>query len=200
MVEREGAGPESGSVASHPARPIHRLGIGSARQALQNLLPGDPLGLRSICARRVRQEALLLDEGRLFLRAVARAAHGVHRYRGRPALPIWLEAQVDAAVEDLLREDRIALGDEGSPPCSDFDPACARLLGRLPIAPGRARSIGLAFHCLPRPEREAFRALVVDGQTLKGFASQGGLEPAEALDLVESALRGLSQRDSEAAS
>ena len=86
----------------------------SPREILVRIVQGDPLGVRSIVASRLRARALLLDAEGVHLRALARCARYAVRYTGRPALTDWLAEQVDGSIGDLLVAETLATLSRGN--------------------------------------------------------------------------------------
>ena len=213
--EREGWGSESGSTeqrveqgARHPrelpdpetasARPSHRphwrrlLSGSSPREVLARLVTGDPLGVRALVARRLREHCYLLDADRVYLRAIARCARFSARYRGQPALEQWLTERVDEALGDLLREDLEAArrgawaagsktgpGRQSGPGSKSGTGApggahedFARPLG---LDPARMRLACVAFNHTNLPARRAFFDLVIEGRSLDALARSSGV-------------------------
>jgi DNA-directed RNA polymerase specialized sigma24 family protein len=162
------------------------LAGGSPREVLARIVRDDPLHMRERVAARLRAEAWLLDADRVQLRALARVARAAPAYRGRPALPEWLDAHVGRAIAELVQRD----GDGGALDAGDVDllrafEQLARPLGLDPRALGRACA---AFNRLPAPERGAFFALVIEGRELDELASGAG---ASATELARRARRAL---------
>ncbi len=149
------------------------LAGGSPREILARILPGDPLALRAIVARRLREAALLLDADRVHLRALARCARYAARYEGRPAIESWLEAQLAAAIEELSREELPPAGPGRTSAIGDL----ARPLGLSPDAMHRACR---AFNQQPAEDRQAFFALVIEQFTLDDIAHRAGISAGEA--------------------
>lgn len=157
--------------ATEARRPHWRrlLAGSSPREVLARLVNGDPLEVRALVARRLREQAYLMDGDRVFLRAIARCARFSGRYRGRPALPAWLAERVDEAIGDLLQEDLAAAqrsGREGPAVCG----AHADLARPLGLEPARMRLACLAFNHANPEVRRAFFDLVIEGRSIDALA------------------------------
>jgi len=63
----------------YPGREI--LSGRSPRGILGKILKDDALEVRGMCVRLIRAQAVLLDDGRLFLRTAARMAHRAPHYK-----------------------------------------------------------------------------------------------------------------------
>src|SRR5947208_4798755 len=105
---RDGKEPPSGgedgfAAADFPARELLRGA--SANEVLSKLHRGDPLELMARCGERVRNQALLLQVDRLYLRTIARMAFAAHDYRGVPPLDAWIADVMRLAQRELLSED-----------------------------------------------------------------------------------------------
>jgi len=190
----------SGRVVRRPH--WRRLLSGSSpREVLARLVNGDPLGVRELVARRLREHGYLLDADRVFLRAIARCARFSARYRGQPALEEWLVERVDEALGDLLNEDLEAVrrraamsgtpdssgpsGPEGGGVAGGAHEDFARPLG---LDPARMRLACVAFNHLDLPARRAFFDLVIEGRSLDALARSSG---TSATDLARRARRAL---------
>jgi len=166
VSSQDSTGP-AGSERRRASRGWRRLLAGSpARIVLARLLDGDPLDLRGRVARGLERGALLLDAERAFLRAAARTARRAERYRGQPALSSWLDACVEEALAELVREEREA----ERPGPADGPEACAALAGPLGIDPRAAGRILSTFNARPLADRRAFFELVLAG---RGFDALG---------------------------
>jgi hypothetical protein len=130
------------------------LAGGSPREILARIVPGDPLGVRVLVGRRLREEALLLDADRAHLRALAHCARYAARYEGRPAIESWLALQIDAAIEELGREELPPASRERASAIEDL----SKPLGLQPVAMHRACR---AFNRQDPSERKAFFALLI---------------------------------------
>jgi hypothetical protein len=149
------------------------LAGGSPREILGRILPGDPLGVRVLVARRLREEALLLDADRVHLRSLALCARYAARYEGRPAIESWLGRQIDEAIEELGREHLLQAAPGRASAIEDL----AKPLGLEPVAMYRAC---LAFNRRELSERQAFFALVIEQRSLDDIAHAAGVSAGEA--------------------
>jgi len=141
------------------------LALGTPAEVLARIVPEDALGLRARLADHLARRALLADVERLLLRAQALCALHAPAWRGVPELEQWLEARVGEAVDALLAEDAGTLP-VPLPPALDaaaFGRACAR------------------FNRLPYECRDAFVALVLEGDAADGCARARGLSLSELL-------------------
>lgn len=164
-------------------RPL--LAGSSPREILARIVPEDPLGVRSIVAARLRQQAYLLDADRVHLRALALCARWAPRYQGQPEIHTWLARLVDQSITELLREEQEELARVEEPCDAGVFHALALPLGLDP------RSIQLgcrAFNRLALDDRAAFFELVLRGRSLDELAREGG---RLAVELARSARRAL---------
>ncbi len=184
------AGEEALPAESEPARPREWrrwLAGASPREILARIVPGDPLGVRAMVARRLRADALLLDADRVHLRALARCAREAPAYRGRPPIEPWLEENITAAIDDLSHEDGEAAALGRASAIADL----ARPLGLDPVAmQGACRE----FSRLPAHDRRAFFALVLEQRPLDEVARRDGISASEAARRARRALVVLASR------
>ncbi len=166
---RTGVSRRARAAAGRPEL-VALLARGTPREILARIVPDDPLGLRERVRNRLRERAFLLDVERVHLRALARCASRAPRYRGRPALDVWLDRRVEEAIEDvrlLCEEPPGEPSDETGRLRPDAIEHFAAALG-LDAAALRE---GLAsFHELPAGEREVFFRLVLEGGSLDEVA------------------------------
>ena len=146
---------------------------GTPREVLSRLVPGDPLGVRGVVAKRLRSGSVLLDADRVHLRVIARIARSAGRYRGRPALEDWVDGHVLQVLGDVIREDHESargpsMIDEEAPD------AFLALAGPLGLDPTSMRKACAAFNVLPLADRAAFLELVVANRTLDDLARELG--------------------------
>ncbi|MEO6708293.1 MAG: hypothetical protein ABI054_12585 [Planctomycetota bacterium] len=163
------------------------LGGMSPREVLARLLQGDPLELRQVVAARLAQRAYLFDADRVHLRALAHCARYAVRYRGTPAIEIWLAEIVDQVLIELLRED-VEAEKRGAPVDSDELAALVDLARPLGLEPAAMRRVCLAHNLLREPERQAFHGLVIAGRGLEQVARDLG---ASGVEVARLARRGL---------
>jgi hypothetical protein len=157
---------------------------------LSRLVDGDPLEIEARCLEELREQAFLLCVSRVHLRSVARIAHAAMRYRGEPALDVWLKERVEHSIKELLEEDR---EEErvGVPPSQPWDPRYAFVSEALGIEPTLARRACVAFNLLPHEVRCAYYAVVVDGKTIHRYVAEGHGPPDRARSHLKLALRTL---------
>ena len=162
------------------------------RALLADMLKDDPFGLRKLARDYVDEEAVLLDEGRLFLRLAARVAHGSLRspIGGSAGIDSWLAELTRRAATSLLVEDKEAL-ETGIPPSETWDPVSPSLLERLPIEPGLARAVAVTFNRLPHRERRIFYSLVIRGTSIDECAAETRMTPQSLRSLVRDVLHRL---------
>jgi len=191
-------GERTGSSAGRGARgqagrPDWRrlLAGASPREVLARIVQGDPLGLRAVVARRLRERALFCDADAVQLRALARCARYAGRYTGRPALAEWLSTHVDAALDDLLEE-----GDRATAAASDGHGAFVDLAAPLGLSPERMRAGCATFNRLAHDDREAFFRLVIEMHSLDECATVEGVSGSEYARRARRALDVLSKPES----
>ena len=143
--------------AGRRARALRELLVAPSPAAvLQRIADGDPLGLGPLAQRRLLERALLLDPGRVHLRALAMCALGAGDFRGQVGLARWLVERVDEAIDGLL---------------STGCPASSRRLSLLlGLEPADARRALAGFHAAPREQRAVFLELFVVGHSLDSVA------------------------------
>lgn len=172
---------DPGSVldeAPEPARPARwraLLAGNSPREILARIVPEDPLGVRTIVAVRLRQQALLLDADRVHLRSLALCARWAPRYQGQPEFRTWLERLVDQAASELLREEQEDFAHECVAPTS----ALATLAQPLGLDARVMQLCCRSFNRLPTEERRAFFELVLRGRSLDELARESGTPAVE---------------------
>lgn len=160
-----------------------RLLCGAPEAVLARLLPGDPLGLRARVAALVEERALLLDLERATLAVQASVALASAGACAASSLQAWLDARVEEALEELLRDGTAGAG-----------------LARLGEALG-LDGAGLAAACarfdrLPEELRRAFVALVLEGERPDAQARAQGVSLGEFARRARAALepfRGLAR-------
>ncbi len=154
--------------------------VGSPREVLARIVPGDPLGVRDAVALALRAECVFLDADRVHLRALALVARGAARYRGRPELATWLAEESARAVAAILREDVEARRDPGG--------AFTQLARPLGLDPDALRRGCAAFNRLPAADRAAFFALAIWNRRLDDLVRETG---ESATEIARRARRGL---------
>jgi hypothetical protein len=111
--------------------------------------------LLGLCARALREQALLVDPARL----CARVARLLRAASGDPA------DVLAAALREIEAQDRAA-EERGEPIRDPFEGDHAFLIYAFGIPPERARAAALAFNALASASRRAFFACVVEGRGL----------------------------------
>lgn len=194
-----------GRVGREGADRVAALLVGSPREVLARIVPGDALGVRAVAAQRLRARALLLDGDRLHLCAMARCAREAPTRRG--ALGAWLGRCVDSAIDALLAEetssDPPGPGDahpsRGTPSSTERAAsappgALAQFAEHLGLDVEAAQRGRRAFHRLPLEDRAAFFALVIEGLPLERVVATTAERvgrPASATEVARRARRGL---------
>ena len=154
-------------------RALRGLLLGSPRRVLARILTGDPLGLRERVAEALERRALSLDPDSLHLAALARVAHAAPSWDGDEPLASWLVRQVDAALDDRLREEASAVR-EGQ--AFGDGPSVLRDLARpLAVDPGQLRAACSALNHCPTVERRAFVRVVLDREDPETAAAAEGV-------------------------
>jgi DNA-directed RNA polymerase specialized sigma24 family protein len=153
---------------------------GTPRQVLAHIVPGDPLGLRGLCAGRLREQARFADVDRVLVRSQARIAREAPRRRSRPGIAEWLRARIDEALLDVLD------GESGEAP--EPDSVLALLSEPLGLSPLEMARGCACFNAMAARTRMAFFAVVIDGLTLERATEQLG---RPALEVARLARRGL---------
>lgn len=153
---------------------------GGPAKVILRLAQGDPLGLRRVVGVRLARRALLLDADWVHLRTMTRIALASRSYEGSPPFAHWLETEVDAAVEEVLDEEREFAESSSSlqnpDGCASHQPAVHRALGDpLGIDPCASRRVCAALNGLPYQERHTFSSLVLRGEDLDQMAAELGI-------------------------
>jgi hypothetical protein len=186
-------GRETLEARSGPAFPgSEYLRRGTPRQVLAEIVEGDPLGMRGRCTERLCTRALLLSLDRLVLRSMARAARAAMTYRGRPQLARWLNAQIDAAIRDLIAEDR-ENERMGLLPGEPADPHYAFVSEALGVDPALARRVCVVHNDLPDLQRRVFWAVIVEGKSLHRCVAEGLGPHGRLREALADALRAVSR-------
>lgn len=147
---------------------------------LRRLMDGDPLRLRSLVAGVIRGGAYFLNADRVQLRALARIAHDVPIH-GPPSDGAWIHDHVEAALADVLVEERRAVAGRQADDVGDEMPCDAlnALAGPLGFDGRDLRVACDAFNRLQPRDRRAFFALVIERRSLDDAAKACQLTPAE---------------------
>ena len=165
----------------------------SPREILARIVPGDPLGVRAVVARRLKDRCLLLDPDRVHLRALALCARdadapqasGASRGRGSRE---WIGRLVDLAVDEVARSELRALRDgrfarevsresAGSVEPRESGPPSwvhADLARPLRLDPNDMRAACARFNQLSQDERATFLELFVEARSLDELAREQG--------------------------
>ena len=148
------------------------LGQRTPKQVLARIVEGDPLEMRGRCKERLCTRALLLSLDRLVLRSMARVARAAVAYRGRPRLARWLNEQIDAAIRDLIAEDR-EKERTGPLPGGPADPHYAFVSEALGVDPALGRRVCVVYNDLPDLQRKVFWAVIVEGKSIHRCVAEG---------------------------
>jgi hypothetical protein len=183
--EPPSSGDDGFSAADFPARDLLRGA--SPNEVLAKLHRGDPLELMARCGERLRNQALLLQVDRLYLRTIARMAFAAHDYRGVPPLDAWIADLMRLAQKELLSEDREAERTELTPD-ADRDPRLAFVSKSLGVEPGLARRAVNAFNRLPLEVRTTFFGVVIASRSPLIYASETGMAMERVRNHVRQAL------------
>lgn len=152
------------------------FGGGGAKEILPRLLDGDRLEIWPRCVERLMSRGLMVDQERLYFRAVARIAYAGVQYRGSPEIGEFLRARIDAAIDDLVREE--AEADATGQPIDPESVAPYRFLTEvLGIEPGLSRSAAVRFNVLDEEVRHTFFALVVEMRKFHRYVAEGNGPP-----------------------
>jgi hypothetical protein len=144
---------EEGRGGSPESFPGCRLLTGAGpREVLRRISSHDPLAMKRRCLHLLHRRALLVSLERLTHRALARTAYAAGRYRGEPSLDDFLDECVDAALDDLLREDFEQERAAGRSP-QVLDRRYTRAARVLGVGVEQGRRASVLFHALPRPAR-----------------------------------------------
>lgn len=155
-------------------------------QVLDRIVDDDPLEIYLVCEERLRVRAILLDEHRLTMRAMARTAYLAPRYRGEPPLPEWLAARVDEAIQQLVDED---LADElrRVPVEEPWDERYSFLAEAIGAKASVARTLCVRFNGLADEVRHAFHNVAIQGKSLHRYVAEGHGPPARVKELLRRA-------------
>lgn len=161
---------------------------------MARVMRGDPLDVGGRAVRRLRERAILMDSGRLCLRAMAHIAHDAPQYRGEPALVAWLQGRIDEAISELMEEDVYEEATE-----QELDGAVHErygfLVDLLGIPPAKARKACIVFNALPPKDRRTFWAICVEGKSVHRYVAEGHGPPKKVEQRIEKVFRALSFLD-----
>jgi hypothetical protein len=148
-------------------------------ETLDRLIESDPFQIESRACTRLRNLGLFLDPERLGLRAVARVAYAALAYRGEPVLDAWLDACIDLAVDDLLRE-QLEEEEERVPLAKSADKEFYSKLARIAGVPGQhGRRVCVVMNAMAVEDRRTFFAIVVEGKSVHRWVAEGYGPPAK---------------------
>ena len=173
-------------ITSSNASRVEPFFTGSPQQLLKQFFTGDPLGIQARCLARITAEAVMICENRLYLRAVARAAHDGPRYTGEPILAHWLDERVGRAIHELLEVDRQLDRRNGE----IVDERHYRLfIDLLQVSPEVSRAMFVAFNDLPFEVRRAYLRFAKEELGAYELSQELGLTKAEFRGYVLRAMR-----------
>ena len=132
-------------ATAEPARGEALLLLGTPREILARIVPGDPLGLRRRVARELCRRVLVADADRVLLRAYALCAYRAAGWRGRPALSRWLDERAHEALREVVAENESGQADPAD--------AFTLLAGPLGLDPATLRLACTRFNDLGPDER-----------------------------------------------
>jgi len=155
----------------------------TAREILARIVADDPLQVRAVVARRLREQAWLVDADRVHLRSLALVAHWAPRYRGEPDFDAWLARLVERALLEVVEED-------AEPGVADAGAAATfgRLAATIGLAAQDLLRAAAAFNRLPIEERRACLELLIFRVPL---AEVSRLQSVPAVEIARRARRGL---------
>lgn len=118
-------------------------------------------GVETLCAAKIRQMCMILDQERLEQQLIARIARGIEVEPKAKITREWLDDRLEEAIGDLRRKDheRLEQGYRGTLPGSD---AGAFLIEGMGLDPEHAHARIVAYNGLPDIVRRAFFAVAVD--------------------------------------
>lgn len=177
---------EASLGAERAAWPSFLRGRSSA-ETLERLSQGDPLRLREISARRLREVWVLLDPDRVYFRALGVCADAAPNEDAPQDLSKWTHMKIDLAIEQLVRADRDA--ENASPGLVSGDVGEFPLLTEcLMMEPGLVRPASVAFNALHTLPRRAFFELIVEGRELGDCIEQGPWDEDGLYQAIQAAL------------
>jgi hypothetical protein len=177
---RDQRGGDAGGDQGSPIPEILRGA--SPGEVLDRLSEGDPLGIWPLVSRDFEHNGWMLDAERTYFRALARTAYDAFFYDGRPELSVWLRAKVDRAIRELRseqsHEESIGTSYADSPDAAWYERICQAMKLELELV----RLACVTLNALPREDRQAFRAIALDGHTPEQLSIRGFGPPAEILE------------------
>ena len=154
------------------ARPQDLLRRGSPEDVYHAISAADPLGMRERCVVRMRRRAVLVDDERLFERALLRAAFAARTWDDSETLVAWLDERADEAIDDLLWQDEEGLR-AGAESLEGWDERYTFLVYMLGIEPRLARRAAVAFNGLDQRIRSAFFTLLIEEKSVDECVALG---------------------------
>jgi hypothetical protein len=161
----------------------------SPREILFRIAEGDPLELGPRIEAVLDEEGLLLDSGRVHLRALAATAYAACADGPPRDIGPWIRDRIAESVSGLLAEDREAerSGDPIPTSVDSFLPMTAA----FGVEHGLARRASVAFHSLAPHQRRLVRRIVHDGAPLTEIARELGCPLAKAKAELREAVESL---------
>jgi hypothetical protein len=156
-----------------PSRPILERLLGmDPSDILPKITEGDPLGVHTLCMRRLRERALILDPTRALERALIEIAFDASMSGPEDVHSDFLQRAVDRALSWLLTFDAEAERESGGKPPRDTTPYHF-VYDAFGATKDDARRATVAFHALPLRTRRAFFVLLVDAYPVEECLALG---------------------------
>jgi hypothetical protein len=151
----------------------------SPRMITDRLTDGDPLEVIVRTKRRLTWHALLMDNTRVSMRAVAYIAYLAARdgYRGSPPLEEFMHKGIDEAITSIIEEDWS--NERKDEPIDPRHDPYASITAAADIDPADARKVTLEFNLLPASLRRPLYAVLIQNQTIKHAAEAYGFGTTE---------------------
>lgn len=184
-LKKEAATPPGPSPESAPGYELPEiLRESDPRVILNRLVDEDPFEISARCARRMREEAVLLPPERLILNTMARIAIGAGSYSGKETLEEWVEVAIEISIDALLEEqrdeERTGVPVKDSPDAA-FYVEFAAIVG-VDVPDGRLACA--LFNGMSDDHREAFHAVIIQGLSPEAWAEENGMRPQQVHDLL----------------
>jgi hypothetical protein len=176
--------------ASHRPEPAYWpsfLRGGDASEILARLSEGDPLRLQEASARRLREVWYLLEPERVYHRALAVCAKAASKEEPPADLGAWARAQVDLAIEQLVRKDQEA--EQAHPELvAEEEKVFPLLTDSLMLDPELVRSASVTFNALDPLPRRAFFELLIEGRDVGEVIEAGPWDEDGLYNAIQTAL------------
>lgn len=148
------------------------LRASSPEEIHARMVETDPLRLRALSARRLRERWFLLDPDRVYLRSLAVVAHAAARAEGLVPDECWVREQVDRAIDQLVRAD-LEAERAGPEVLRQEDLEFPLMTKCLMIEPELVRKLSVAFNQLEELPRRAFFELLIEARELGEVIESG---------------------------